>query len=204
VLSSRVSLAIGTVSLVAVTSIGTAVLVNDGAQRFPDPSAAGPREGMPSFHAPPLVVPHPAGEGATPPVAGPAGPAVLLPPAVTGEEPPVTGEEPAVPPAPPVVEPPTAAPPVVEPPTAAPPVVEPPTAAPPVVEPPTVAPPTVEPPSVDQDKGRHLGWYKQQLRGKGHHGGGPHAEDGEEPGAGQHDVDEHDVDGHGAGERPKH
>jgi len=58
VLSSRLAMGLGTLSLVAVSSLGTAVLVTDGAQRMSEPPLVVFRPAAPVFQAPPLVVPH--------------------------------------------------------------------------------------------------------------------------------------------------
>jgi len=79
VLSSRVALGVGTFSLVAVTSISTAVLVNDGAQRLVEPLAAAPRPTAPTFKSPPLVVPETPGTVvANPVVQRPSAPRVRV------------------------------------------------------------------------------------------------------------------------------
>lgn len=56
-LSSRLALGVGTLSIVAVTSLSTALLVTDGTQRLAEPLAAAPRPTAPTFKSPPLVVP---------------------------------------------------------------------------------------------------------------------------------------------------
>lgn len=89
-LSSRVSLAVGTVSLVVVTSVSTAVLVNDGTQRFFTVPVEGPTGNRPAFDAPPLVVPERPDSvmrGHVAPVARRAESVPVVPPAQAGTAP---------------------------------------------------------------------------------------------------------------------
>ena len=156
-LSSRFALGVGTVSLVAVATVGTAVLVTGASHQLVPPRAPGVEEAGPRFVAPPLVVPRVPGT----PVAVPR-PVVAVPvPVVPVAVPP----QPAAPP--PVLVPAVH---VLPPPTV--PVVVPPVAAPPVVPPPGPEPtptPDVSGLVDHHDHGLHLGW----LLGQGHHKDAP-------------------------------
>ena len=148
-LSSRLALGVGTLSLVAVTSISTAVLVNDSTQRLAEPPLALPQPSAPTFKAPPLVVPvQPGTVVATPsdrrrvaPSVRPARRVVVTPPQAGSAPDSTPDAAPAV--TPPFVEP-------------------------PLVEAPVFFPPLVVEP-VLPGKGKHLGKLRARdtERGKG-------------------------------------
>lgn len=77
-LSSRLAMGLGTLSLVAVSSLGTAVLVTDGAQRMGEPPVVVFRPAAPAFQAPPLVVPQKPGSVVSATLAAALGPRPAL------------------------------------------------------------------------------------------------------------------------------
>lgn len=146
-LSSRLSLGIGTLSLVVVTSVSTAVLVNDSAQRLAEPAVTAPQVvEAPTFRAAPLVVPSTPGTVVTRTVVPRAAPPQKAVPATTAGRPPSRGQAPLPAPAP---SPEPA----------------------PVTEAPVVDPGVVDTPEfvgpVLKGKGKHLGQLKHGLRVKG-------------------------------------
>lgn len=156
-LSSRLALAVGTLSLVTVTSISTAVLVNDGAQRLVEPPVvSAPRVSPPVFRAPPLVVPETPGTVVTRRVEQrPAQQGPVAPDIVTAPDRAVVAPVPVPPPEP---QPPVEAPVVV-----------------PVAEEPVLYPPLYEAPALDRPgKGKHLGALKATGRDSGRAKGPKH------------------------------
>lgn len=140
-LSSRLALGVGTLSLVAVTSISTAVLVNGSTQRLAEPPLAVPRASVPTFKAPPLVVPVQPGTV----VATPSDSRRVAPVKRTARAVVVTPPQPgSAPGSTPDVAAPEVTPPFVE---------------PPLVETPVFFPPLVVEP-VLPGKGKHLGKVK--------------------------------------------
>lgn len=144
-LSSRQALAIGTLSLVAVSTLSTAVLVTGGTQRLTDPAVVSPPLVVPGYRAPRVVVPSAPGHTAPgTPVRrlGPgSGPEVVLPDGSAGRAPDGGTGAGAAPTGP---------------------------SEPEVDDPPVVLRPTVERPE-RPGRGKHLGNAKQRDHERGRH-----------------------------------